>query len=587
MPDVPARQNQEKSPDLTKLKEKIDALQKRHGDLVQRKETFTSERELIMKYLFPARSIFDDNEGERVGERVGIEKFDDTGPRSLQVFADGISGYGMSQSMPWVRMGPDDQKLMKYARVRKFFQEMEEWCMWDLSVSNFYDQANNGVKDCGAVGDTAMIVRESNSMDRYHFETIHPKESFWDENSDGIVDVFHREYPESARNLLKIFGPSLDEKLRNRCTFKPYERYKVLMAIEPREVKDRKEIWSIDNSPYRVSYLLENQSDKNGIPFFIEDGSWYPPHVVWRWFTNTGESYGRGPGSDALVSIITLNRAFEDLLLLGDLTVNRPYMYPAEMENELDQLEPKGRLKYRDPKRLVQLLDVAGEYPIGKDVLDDMRESVREAFFVSFFLMWHQIAGQNRTATEVIEMTGEKSAIMGNRIGRMANEYLQQIFNRLLTLKRMRGELPPVPPELQDQGSRVVYTWIGPLFETQKKYHATRPIRETYQYARMFAEMDQSIVHRMNLHEALKQISLYNGDPQGVIRSDKEVNQIMQAVQRARMEAQQLQMLGQLAQNAKGLNEQPVAGTALDSLYRQISGQAANGEGFNVGGEAS
>jgi len=166
------------------------------------------------------------------------------------------------------------------------------------------------------------------------------------------------------------------------------------------------------------------------------------PLIIWSWSTR-GDGTPTSPSWDALPAFIKLNSISKDLLKASQMSVDPPLNVPSELAGQL-KWRPRSILPYTASGRTVSPANVGINYPIGKEREEAMIQMIREHFFIDFFLLMASLSGKGKlTATQVLEMQGEKAGILGSIIAGMNKEYLDPIFDRLFDLNVENNWFPP------------------------------------------------------------------------------------------------------------------------------------------------
>ena len=218
-------------------------------------------------------------------------------------------------------------------------------------------------------------------------------------------------------------------------------------------------------------------------------------------------------------------------------------------------------------------------YPITLQELSDWKQDIKDWFNVDFFLMLQQKQAQ-MTATEVMELQGEKAATLSNLIVNLNNALLK-IIQRSFNLLFANGQLPEVPPALAGSGSAIKVDFVGPLSQAQKKYHTMGGTAQALQSAAGIMQLFPNAGDYIDQDQLMKSTLEGQGMPQKVIREDDDVKRIREnriKEQQAQAQAAQQQAFSQqLMQNANKLNEPVQEGSIIDSLNQQLTGGLQNG----------
>ena len=155
------------------------------------------------------------------------------------------------------------------------------------------------------------------------------------------------------------------------------------------------------------------------------------------------------------------------------------------------------------------------------------------------------------TATEVLERTREKGALLSPTAGRQQSDALAPMVERELDLMSQQQLIPDVPQELIEAGG-VEYDieYDSPLARAQKAEEASGFLR-TLEIASNIAavKQDPSVLDPFNMDVALREINWINAGPERWMNDEETVATIRQG----RAEQMQAQMAVEAAPAAAGL----------------------------------
>ena len=529
-------------------------------DLKEKRDRYQPEWEKINDLVLPRRSDFD---WVKNAVPKNKRKIYDPLPGYLaRKAADGILGNSVNRGQTWFRFHSVHPELDKSRAFRLYASEVEEELYALMRMSTLYEVAHDSVLDAVTVGHTTVYREIEPGTRRVVYTARHPKEVFLSENRYGEVDTVYREFWMEAREILKEFD-NLPEKFRSDAKVNPYEIHKIGHLVRPREDRNpgKADKW---NKRWESVYVCEDIGE------VIRESGFdrFPYPAVWRWRTNTGEVYGRSPAWDALPDIIRLNEVSRTMIQFVQETVDPALQYPLEMKGNIDR-RPHGMTPYTDPNRRVyRLLDGhPSAYPLTFDLIKMLRDQISEAFYADVFtILTMQQGNERRTATEVIELTNERTALLSAVIERFTSEFATPIISDLYLTAHENGWLPDLPDVLRDKDLTVSIEFLGPLAQGQRRHYNTTGINASLQQlagsAQMFPEIldiiDPIAFGKMQLHAA--------GLHEKALRSDADIARIQkmrqeQAEQQAEMMAMQ-QQASAYAQTQKA----PEPGSAAEGM---------------------
>lgn len=553
----------------------VDDVVRRFKQLKKERQYYEDTWEKIARFVAPKRFNFELNEGQ-TGARP-LNAYNGTAIEAMELMVNGLLGYLVSRVTKWIKLYHEDQRMMQYSEVRQYLQDVEEQLYSEFNKSNFYDVMPSIFKDGASFGTACVHVDEDIINQRVSFTARHPKETYIAEDKYGYVDTVIRNYFMTTKQIIESFrkdkggdkeGNKLPEDWIEQNKENMYKKHKVIHAVFPRRDRD---VTKVDNKnkPYAVVYLLE---DSNIL--LRESGLDSMCDVVWRWETNTDETYGRSPAWTALSDIERLNKVSKDLLELSDYAVNPAIQHPARIGYRLS-LKPGARNPYESPDEMIRPIDKGGNYPIGRDREEVIEQAIRAAFHTDFFLGLQQVT-KTMTIPEVMERQGEKAAVLGTAVGRINSELLDPLIDKTFEIAQRAGRMPEVPPVLADGGDmRIEY--VGPLAQILKRNFSTQGITRSMEQVLPYAQLNPEILDNINWDEMVGQLMIGNGMPQKAIRSKDEVAAIRQQRAQAQAQAAQAQQMNEFAKNIPNLNTAPEDGTILADLNNQLAG-AVNGQ---------
>jgi|GEM_PF-409113 len=551
----------------------------RLNELESERSSWEAEWKQINKYVFPRRSIFSEKKGQ--AQRVGQDIYDGTAIMANNMFANGLMGYFISQAHPWFKNQLPWEEANELPDVREWLDTVEKTIYDDFHNSNFYEEAVEILKDAGALGTACLFMEEDEKNNRPIFLAIHPKEFYIDTDKYGRVDTVYRSFYASVKQLVDRFGyENCSGQVQglynsNQLT----ERVEVLHCVEPREERDST-MRNKRNKRFASVYLeqeTEVQLDEGGYDVF--------PYFVLRLSTNSDEKYGRGPGSDALVDVLRLNRMSKDLLKQSNKLADPPVNVPEEMRNRTD-FRPGGENYISRPDMVVSPIEQSPQFALALDREQWLRERIEEHFMVDLFMMMQRIGATNMTATEVMERQAEKAAVLGTLIGRIASDFLDPLINAMFVFG-LRSQRIPAPPNtlavwMQRTGRRTAslgIDYIGPLAQAQKKFHATRGIKQAMSAVFPIAQIRPEVMDNFNWDEISRELTEAEGLPARLFVDERVVMQIREQKMRAQQEAMQQQQQMQGAEAYQKMKDAPGEGSPMQGINEMLRGAMGGGQG--------
>jgi hypothetical protein len=390
------------------------------------------------------------------------------------------------------------------------------------------------------------------------YRSVHLGECFFATNHQGIVDKCYRRFKMTLRQIAQKWGEeALKEKYGDKLKTNPEDEVFIIHGVTPNMQFEAKRL---DNKGkrYHSRYVIK---DTNTL---LEDGGYRTfPYSVARYMTAPGELYGRSPAMNVLPSIRVLDEEKKTMLKAGHRMVDPVLLAHDDGVLEGFNLKP-GAINYggvnSQGQPLVHALQV-GDPRIGKELMDDERAGINDAFLVTLFQIL--IETPQMTATEVLERAREKGALLSPTMGRYQSEGIGPMVEREFDLLMFQGLIPPPPQKLLQSGGDYKVEYDAPLNRAMKAEYASGAMR-TFQWAtEMAAQMqDPSLLDVFDADTMISDIADINGVPFKYLRDPQSVAQIRQQRQQQQAVAQITQALPGMAAMAKatspeGTNSNP------------------------------
>jgi hypothetical protein len=203
---------------------------------------------------------------------------------------------------------------------------------------------------------------------------------------------------------------------------------------------------------------------------------------------------------DAIVEIFGLNQVTKTMLQASQLAVEPAYNVPKEMRGKV-RIKPRGMNYYEDPQRQITPVHVPASLPAGETQQDRLQNSIERNFHIEFFTLLSRAAleGRQLTVPQVIEMQGEKGAMLGAVVGRLNGDFFDSKIDRDFQIESDAGRMPPVPDVLYETGeTNIEVEYLGPLAQAQKQLLKSQSITRSIETLAPMVELKPEIMDRIN-----------------------------------------------------------------------------------------
>lgn len=407
------------------------------------------------------------------GEKRTEFVFDSTAAIALNRFSAILDSLLTPRNQTWHRIMASDSKLNKDRTVRLWFEEVNR-LLFKFRYAprgNFSSQNQQNYKSLGAYGTGCVFIDDLAKESGIRYRNVHLGEIYFGENHQGLVERALRYFPLTARQAVKQWGELAPAKCRDALSQNPEKEFYFIHCVKPREDQDfeRKDYRGMPFGSYYVAV--------DGPELISEGGYTSFPYSISRYEQAPNEIYGRSPAMDVLPAIKTLNEQKKTLLKQGHRTVDPVLL--AHDDGIIDSFSLKpGAINAggvsADGRPLVHALPV-GNVAVGKDLMDDERSLINDAFLVTLFQIL--VESPAMTATEVMERTREKGILLAPTIGRQQSEYLGPLIEREIDILSRQGILPPMPDLLLEARGEYRIEYDSPLSRAQRAEEASGLMR--------------------------------------------------------------------------------------------------------------
>ena len=518
-------------------RERARDIASRHEYLKLIRQPFEAVVDEILEFVRQARKINATAKGQALTGNV----YDGTPLSALNLWADGMYGYLCSPNLDWFSLTLpytssfsrgsrnmrqwNDKRIDEIPEVSQYLDDCVTVMRAALLRSNFYAIMPQFFRDGGSVGTAVMDCEEELKSGKIFFTPMHFREFCIAESMTGLADTIYRRYPVTAKNLVERFGiekmESVKQGFKQMYARSPYEEFYVVRAIQPRSDYDEKKI-DAKNMPWASYWMLE------GEPRMLLDESGYRhfPSIVWRYRKETDEIYGRSPAWDAYSEIMLGNQEARTNLIAGQKMAEPPMVAPDYLRGLINS-NPRGWTWVESMNEVPQSLNERMNLPFAVEMRERTDKAIEKHFHVDFFLMLSQAAANQieLTATQVIQMAGEKAAVLATRTDTLNIEAMNQIIDRVWDIETAAGRMPMPPDVLMEfEGANIEVDYLGPLAQAQKTMFQTQGIRASLADISQIAALNPEALDVFNSTEAVRQILKANRVPARVINSQDQID---------------------------------------------------------------
>ncbi len=531
---------------MSKLGEQIKLRMKQLEEVKRDYETRDYD---IARYVNPRRELIRDSQKfDNKGYARGKMAYSGVPNSALSVWADGMQGHMVSQSLRWFKAVLGDPDLNKIDEVQAYLQRYDEAMYGEYNRSNFYSILGEWFRDAGSIGTATLYTEEDVGGGNAVHIPIHPREMFISENRYGNVDIEFRKFFLTARQAVEKFGSEeLSKNILDNAEKFPEKRHEFIHAVFPNTDRMFGSILAKDKRIASVYVQMVNDNEKDDV--VKKSGYDVDPYAVWRLRKNSDEIYGYSPAADAMVEIKKLNQMSKTLLKAAHIAASPALNVPEHMRGNT-RIEPDGHNYYERGGDKIVPVQSGVNYPIAIDREEKIQRIIEDKYRVEFFLILAR-AEREMTATEIMERQAEKAVLLGPQVDRLEQEGLSKIFDIVSDIADKAGRLPEPPQILIDsieearrQGRRpakIDIRFIGPLAQAQRRLFQMQPIKSGLNELAQASTIFPKVLDRVDPDRLAERILDSTDFPQDIMRTDAELEEVraQQAAELAQAQAQQ------------------------------------------------
>lgn len=469
------------------------------------------------------------------GEKKHYKIFDSTAPHAAEILASGLHTMLTNPAILWFGLQTGIPEIDSRDDVRRWLQQAVQVINNTLNRSNFQDQIHEVFLDLVSIGTALLAIEEDEETD-VNFISEQVSKAVLAESHRKKVDTVYRCFKMTARQLIERYGEkAFDAILFEELKHDEHREYEIIHAVFPNSAYNPFKN-SFGNKPYASVHVMK---DKKKV--IKEAGFDEFPYAAPRWTKESHEIYGRSPAMKALPDIMLLNEVKRTVIVAKQKTIDPPMQAPDEGVVLPLKIGPGAINYYRaGTKDRIEPLFTGLDSNSADNFMEQIRMQIREAFFVDQLQLNE---GPQMTATEVMQRTEEKLRVMGPILGRLHNELLKPIIDRVFLILWKRGKLPENMPEILN-GRDLEVQYASMISRSQK---AT----EVDNITRMFGtigpliQIDPNIMDNFDLDVTVRHISRLLSVPTEIIvdQDDMEDTRAAKAEQMQQAQAQQQQAM--------------------------------------------
>lgn len=530
-----------------------------HARLVKRREVYADLWRLIVQIFRPRRySLL--GEYQR-GKQFGANIFDQGPANALSRFVAGKIGYMVNRSVPWIQFITPDARLMGMDHIKGYCQDAAEQVLYAIGRSSLYTALVPHTLDSDSVGTSIMVPQEDELEGRLHFDVVDPAHSYIGIGQFGKPKVYHRELQLTRMTAEEIFGQDAlptdwyreDKQTGTKELKEVFQEDAYLWAMYPNDDRDTDSFLSEDMR-YLVLCVLQGSTKPKQSKLVYKKGR---NHFVicTRPGRDSGADYGTSIAAECLTAALVVNKLGEkgieaahkivDPAVIASKSLRPTLQTNAGSRTWVDDIQREGVKTWMDKIN----------WPITDAQMERLHAQIDNRMFIKFFEMLSTGDLTERTAYEVSQMMGEKATLMTTLVDTYEQESLEPSIGVIIESETLAGRMPDVPEEILYAGGRLDITYLGPLAQLQRSLLRSKGTIDALSLIERIVGMNEQAGWKIDWLELIEEVTVANGMPQRLIRSDEEVAAIAQNVEQAEQAEQQRAQLETAAGAAQKLGK--------------------------------
>jgi hypothetical protein len=537
---------------------KLDAktILARYAEAKTLRAPYEPDWQMVARLVLPRQSNAWTNGAQQPGyagaKDARRSQFDSTAVQALPKFATILDHIATPKTAKWHKLGPSDPVLKRNRDVQLYFDALNA-LLFELRYqarANFSTAQLETYMSIGAYGNGSKFIgsRRKTKQDPRPgliYQSVPLRNSFWLMDDEGHIDTHFRrldlnasqcrkKWPDATlpkciqAELDKPMGPSLQRTFEICHLAGPHDDF------EPGTFDLRRWAWLDVYVSVEAQEIIGEPSGFHSFPFTTP-----------RNWTESGDIYGWSPAQEALAAIGSLNAMRKTVLKQGQRAVDPAFLAHDDgvVNGRLD-LRP-GAVNYggvdANGRKLVQRVET-GDFRVAEKLMEGEGQVVKDAFLVNLFQIL--VETPEMTATQVIERSAEKAALLAPTMGRLQHEDLGPMIEREISVLAQLGMLPEMPQVLKEAAGDYAIVYTSPMAKQMNAEEVSGFMR-TVEFATQVAQatQDSGPLRRFNFDAAIPEIAETQNVPARWLHGDDEV----EAMKKQDQQKQQIEQLSQAA----------------------------------------
>lgn len=478
---------------------------------------------------------------------------DSTPLLALRNFSSGMMSGATNPATNWFRVKVHNYKQSESYEIKTWCNAVENLFRDIFNSSNLYRVLPAVYKQIGVFG-ISVIAMNSDESSVLNCMLLPVGSYRIAKNFKGEVDTICRVFMETAKNLYDRFGAeNVSSDVISAISAGRYEEmFEVVHFVEPNKEFLPLSPWAKDKAFVSVYYEASSKEEK----FLSKSGFDKFPYAVFESEVNGEDVYPTEcPGVNALPDVKQLMSMVIDEGKALKKMISPTYKGPAGLKNKKMLDAPAAFIEEDENGRgLSPVYEVNPRVLEVENIIEKLKDSIKEIFYNDLFSMILNTAERSRTATEVNELKEEKMVLLSpllQQIHSGLNRVIDWVFQESVSL----DILPEPPAEIMGENMEIEF--VSTLAQAQKAVKISAMERFTTFTVNLAQNLDASLKNKLNANKIIDDYADYaNISPEQIVPTSSVEKQKQNAEEAQKQENQvkQLKEGSEIIKNIAGVD---------------------------------
>ncbi len=495
------------------------------------RSSWSSKWNTIQTHVFPNYRDYADS--PRIGANPNtnqIKNHTSSVSGKINKIVSCLSSQITDPSVKWLDLKFRVGLLENNEAVKAWLEHCKEklYSLFSDPESNFYPSTFSFHLDWFTIGTSCREIIIRKDTGKIRFNTISMQDIYIELNGYGDIGNIYRSLNVTAKQAVDLWGDRVhrsqleEAKKLTSANGSESKKYEYVEIVMPNPLKEL-----IPVSGY-VSCVVDT-TNRNVVDIGMHK---FPTYVVSRFLVAPNEVYGKSYVWNAMPDIIAINKVSKRILQCIDYTTLPLYLVQDASSVKPEQMHPGAFFQGLDNngRATVQPMSFGGNPEAAMRYYDlKLRDLEESLVAIDIFAA----ENPNMTATEVNERKIQANNRLRPILVRLEKEDLNHVVKKSLDLLMSLNQIMPfpyeeagVPPEMLPMPIEQLDVSFSGQMSRMQRLQEVQDNEMLLQKTIQAAQVDRSVLDRINLDAVISQDAEIFGVSQKIINSDDVVTQI-------------------------------------------------------------